>query len=302
MTIASGANHQLAYVAETVAGTTPATPVFQIIPHTGTTLGTSKEAQQSANLGGRQLKCFKHGNVSVSGDTSHEVGYGDFDALLEAALCGTWATNVLKAGVVRRTFTVERLFSDITTYVRYRGCEVNTLALSVAPNAIPTLTFGWIGLDQDNTNALFTGATYTAASTNCPFDSFTGVVEENGTPIGVVTQLDLNLENGIEALFAVGSNKAVDKSIAKSIATGNITVYFENATLMNKFLNDTRSSVSVTLTGAGGSLEFSLPALSFTSGANPDVSGDGSVTLSLDLQGLYDSVAESNIVVTRTAV
>ena len=301
MTIASGANHQLAYVAETVAGTTPATPAFKKVPHTGTTIGVSKETQQSANLGGRQLKCFKHGNVSVSGDTTHEVGYGDFDDLLEAALCGTWATNVLKSGIVRRTFTVERLFADISTYIRHRGCEVNTMALSVAPNAIPTLTFGWIGLDQDPLNTLFTGATYTEASNNCPFDSFTGVVQEAGSPLGIVTQLDMNLENGIEALYAIGSNKSIDKTIGKSIVTGSITVYFENTTLMNKFLVNTESSVDVTLTGTGGSLKFDIPRLSFTSGANPDVSGDGSVTLSLDLQGLFDPTDASNIVITRTA-
>lgn len=301
MTIASGANHQLAYIAEVTAGVTPATPAFKKVPHTGVTLGTSKDAQLSENLGGRQIKCFKHGNVSVGGDTNHEVGYGDFDDLLEAGVCGTWATDVLKAGDTRRTFTVERLFADISTYIRYRGCEVNTISINVAPNAIPTVSFGWIGLDQDTDNAIVTGATYTDASGNCPFDSFTGSVQEGGTSIGTVTSLDLNLDNGIEALFAIGSNKAVDKSIAKSNVTGNATIYFENETLMNKFINDTRSTLDLQLTGVGGTLDISIPALSFTSGGNPDVSGDGSVTLSLDFQAIYDSVADSNIVITRTA-
>lgn len=300
MTIANGANHKLAYIAEVTAGVTPATPAFTILPHTGVTIGTSKETQQSANLGGRQLKCFKHGNVSVAGPTNHEIGYGDFDPLLEAALCGTWNTNVLKSGVTRRTFTIEREFDDLGKYIRYRGCEINTFELSVEPNSIPTINFGWIGLDQDTANTMVTGATYTDDSGSCPFDSFTGVVNEAGSPIGVVTQVSMILENGIEALYAVGSKIAVDKSIGKSLVTGNITVYFENETLMNKFINNTESSLDVTLVGTAGTLKFDIPRLSFTSGGNPDVSGDGSVTLSLDLQGLYDVSDESNIVITRT--
>ena len=259
MTIANGANHKLAYIAEVTAGVTPATPAFTILPHTGVTIGTSKEALQSANLGGRQLKCFKHGNVSVAGPSNHELGFGDFDPLLEAGLCGTWNTNVLKAGVTRRTFTIEREFDDIGKYIRYRGCEVNTIELSVAPNAIPTITFGWVGLDQDSVNTMVTGATYVDDSGSCPFDSFTGTVNEAGSVIGAVTQLDMSLENGIEALFAVGSNKAVDKSIGKSLVTGNITVYFENETLMNKFIANTESSLDVTLTGTAGSLKFDVP-------------------------------------------
>lgn len=303
MSIANGANHQLAYVAETVAGTTPALPVFKIIPHTGTTLGTTKDAQTSANLGGRQIKCFKHGNVAVQGDTSHEVTYGAHDELIEAALCGTWATNTLKAGVTRRTFTVERFFpdADSATYIRYRGAEVNTMNINVAPNAIPTITFGWIGVDQDPTNVLFTGATYTPDASACPFDSFTGVVSEGGVSVGVATQLQLTLENGIEALYAIGDNAAIGKSIGKSNVTGNMTIYFENATIMNKFLANTESSIEVTLTGSAGSLTFDVPRLSFTSGAQPDVSGDGSVTLAVNFQGLYDPTDASNIVVTRVA-
>jgi len=50
MTIATGARHSMAYVAETVYGTTPATPAFKAIRHTGTTLALSKTTYTSAEL------------------------------------------------------------------------------------------------------------------------------------------------------------------------------------------------------------------------------------------------------------
>ena len=68
----------------------------------------------------------RHGNRKVGGDIKGELSYGTFDDLLEAVLCGTWTTDVLKAGTTRRSFTFERYFADITQYLRYRGCEINT--------------------------------------------------------------------------------------------------------------------------------------------------------------------------------
>ena len=302
MTIANGAQHSLHYVAETTYGTTPSTPSFKPLPHTGTSLGLSKDAIESEKLrGDRQVEDFRHGNKSVSGDITGELEYGAFDDLIEAVFCGTWTTDVLKTGTTRRSFTIERKFGDLATpeFHRHTGCEINTFGLSVSPNSMITATFGVIGKDLALATTQVTGASYAADAGNSPFDSFTGSITEGGSAIATVTALELNIENGLEPLFTVGSQTTSRPSIGKSRATGTLTTYFESKSLYEKFLNETSSSISLTLTDLDGNdYLIELGNVKYNSG-QPDVGGEGTVTLAMEFVALYDGADASNIVITR---
>lgn len=302
MAFASGSNHSMGYVAESAYGVTPATPAFKPFRHTGTTLALSKETLQSEELrNDRQIAAFRHGNKQVGGDVNSELAFTDFDDMLEALFCGTWASDTLKVGTTRRSFTIERRFADIGQHLRYKGCEVNTFNLTVQPNANVTATFGIVGQDQDPNNEEITGATYPDVQGAGSFDSFSGTITEGGSAIAVVSQIEINLANGIEPNFVVGSDVTAQNTIGRSNLTGTLTAYFEDETLLNKFINETSSSLVFSLLDdAGNTIEFNIPNLKYGSG-QPDVSSDGSVTVSLEFQALYDSVAQSNIVVTRTA-
>ena len=142
--MANGSRHSMRYVAESTYGQTPATPAFKPIRHTGTTLGLSKESLQSEEIrSDRQIADFRHGAYQVGGDINIELSYGSFDKLLEAVLCGTWqidspaaGTDRLKAGTVRRSFTIERFFGVLLEH--YAGAfpawlaPVQVLAVPVA--------------------------------------------------------------------------------------------------------------------------------------------------------------------------
>jgi hypothetical protein len=223
--------------------------------------------------------------------------------MLEAALCGTWTTDVLKAGTTRRSFTFERKFGDLATpeYHRYTGCEVNSMALSVSPNAMVGLTFSVIGKDLTTNTTQVASSTYSADAGNSPFDSFTGSINEGGSSIATVTALEMTLENGIEPLFSVGSQTTNRPAIGKSRVTGTLTTYFESKALYEKFLNETSSNIALTLTDlAGNDYLIELGNVKYNSG-QPDVSGEGAITIAMEFVGLYDSSDASNIVITRTA-
>ncbi|MGJ8660536.1 MAG: phage tail tube protein [Bacteroidota bacterium] len=303
MTIANGAQHSLHYVAETTYGTTPTTPTFKPLPHTGASIGLSKDGIESEKLrGDRQVEDFRHGNKSVAGDITGELEYGAFDDMLEAVFCGTWASDVLKTGTTRRSFTIERKFGDLDTpeYHRHTGCELNTFGLSVAPNSMVTATFGIVGKDLAAVTTQVSGASYSADAGNSPFDSFTGSINEGGSSIATVTALELAIENGIEPLFTVGSQTTSRPSIGKSRATGTLTTYFESKALYEKFLNETSSSLDLTLTDLdGNSYQIELGNVKYNSG-QPDVGGEGTITIAMEFVALYDSSDASNIVITRT--
>ena len=265
----------------------------------------TKDGIESEKLrGDRQVEDFRHGNQSISGDVSAELEYGGLDDILQAVLCGTWASDVLKAGVTRRSFTIERKFADLATpeFHRYTGSEFNTFALSVSPNAIVSATFGVIGKGLTLATTAIASSTYAAAADVQPFDSFTGSIQEGGSAIAVVTSIDFTLENGLEPLFAVGSKTTNRPSIGKSRLTGSMTTYFESKTLYEKFINETSSSIFLELVDlAGNAYEFNFANVKYNSG-QPDVSGEGAVTISMDFIALYDGTDLSQIVITRVPV
>ena len=251
MTIATGSRHDLSYILESVFGTTPATtPALTPIRHTGTTLGLSKDAIESEELRqDRQVANFRHGNKSVTGDINFELSYGTFDDLMEATLCGTWAADTLLAGTTRRSFTVERYHADITQYIRSTGCNFNSMSLSIAPNSMVTGSLNVVGKDLAVSSTILTGATYADDTVTQPFDSFTGSITEGGSSIATVTSLELSIDNGIEALYVVGSDSTLEPSVGKSTVSGTVTAYFEDATLINKFIAETSSALEFVLSG-----------------------------------------------------
>ena len=303
MAIANGAQHSLHYIAESTYGTTPATPTWTPLPHTGTTLALSKDGIESEKLrGDRQVEDFRHGNKSIGGDVTSEMEYGAFDDILEAVMCGTWATNVLKSGTTRRSFTLERKFADLDTpeFHRYTGVEFNTLSLSISPNAMVGATFSVVGKDLSLATAEVASSTYSADIGNTPFDSFTGSITEGGSSIATVTSLEITIENGLEPLFSVGADTTNRPSIGKSRVTGSLTTYFDSKALYEKFINETASEIVCTLTDtAGNDIQIDIPNVKYNSG-QPDVSGEGAVTIAMDFVALYSSSDASQLVITRT--
>lgn len=383
MTIANGSQHSLAYVPEVTFGTTPASPSFQPLRHTGTTLGLSKGAIESAELrNDRQVKDFRHGNKSIAGDVNIEMSYGSHDDLLQAVLEGTWSTLInntvsasvatgaftrstgswitdtyaagqivtvagyadagnngrfvvtgvtalvlsvtpiegqtmatesatsstfkvasnLRTGTTRRSFTLERDFDDITQYLRFTGVNFNTFALDITQDGtgqIVSATFGTMGKGQTTATTALAGATYASETTTSPFDSYSGIIRDGGTNIAVVTALSLNIDNGMAPLFVVGSDETLQPSQQRSRLTGSMTVYFEDTTVLSKFINETETTLQFSLVDVdGNTYMFYLPRVKYNSG-QPDVTSEDPVTLSVDFVGLLDSVTSNNIVLER---
>jgi len=209
----------------------------------------------------------------------------------------------VRAGTTRRSFTIERFFADLTSaqkpYHRFTGCEFNNLELQINANAMVTGKFGVIGRDLALDTAVIAGSTYPAATTTSPFDSFSGSLMEGGTVIGTVTEVQLKLENGLEPRYVVGDKRTAQPSSKRSNLSGNLTVYFENSTMLEKFINETESSVELELVDAANNkYTIYLPRIKYT-GGQPDVKGEGPITLSMPFQALMLATAGTQIQIER---
>ena len=196
----------------------------------------------------------------------------------------------------------DQLAADKPYYV-YTGVEYNTLNLTVAPVGTLTGSFGTIGRDMSVNETEPAGSVLGTTSANCPFNGFTGSVKVDGSIISIITELTLTLENGLEARNVVGSDLTEYPTIGRSTLTGSATMYFENAQQVEKFINETESSLEFELNDGTNKYEFLIPRITYTGGANPDVSGAGAITLAVPFQALVDDTTVlSNIQIDRSAV
>lgn len=301
MSQASGSRHNLGFIKENVFGTTPATPAFKAFRHNSTTLNLNRAAFGSDELrADRMIADWRAGTRSVEGNVVCELSQTSHDDLLAAALCGTWTGNALKVGLNRDSFTLERHFSDIGEYLRYRGSEVDTLQISMTTGAVVQMTFGFWAKAMDVAQTAIAGATYPAAPTTKTMDAISGSILEGGSPIAVATEVNLSLSNNMNPRFVIGSAESLEPSIGRSSLTGTLTAFFENATLYQKYLSNSDSSLQVICSDGTESFTFLVPKLKYTGGDVP-VSGEGPVSIQMPFQGILDPVTGTSFQITRSA-
>ncbi len=255
---------------------------------------------EPANNGNFRITSVDAGKIIVE-----TLAGGIADLVDDAAEAGhTLTTNesILKAGTIRRSFSMLREFTDqdAEPFHLYKGTELNTLALSVDPTSIISAVFGAMGRESmAPSEDAPTGSTFSAATDTAPLDAFTGELKSGVTVVGEVTEFSINLENGLEVRNVVGSKLTIRPSVGRSNLTGSVTVYFEDAEFLKKFTNEEDTSLSIELPdGEGNSYIFEIPRFKFT-GGQPDVSGQGSITLTMPFQGMRDPAKNSNIVIHR---
>jgi hypothetical protein len=310
MTFATGSESQSAYIEEVTWGVTPVGTGDNttLLPLLTNTLKWSKDPLIDNTLrSDRQMPATRTGLKNVAGDLSFAFRFGDFDPFLASALMGTWgagtALQALTVGSTEKSFTIEKGFTDIARYHPYTGCIVKTFSLSVKPNTIIEGSFSMIGKDCTPSGSPL-DATPVAISSNEPFDSFTGSIYEGGVGTGdaiaIVTGIDFTLENSSEILRVLMSDTGPAAVAGRSNLSGTLSAHFENETLLAKFFAETESSIVFTLTDPdANSLTFTMPALKYT-GGDPDISGEGPISLVMPFQAYYDSVSGTNFKIERT--
>lgn len=163
---------------------------------------------------------------------------------------------------------------------------------------IVPIKFMVLGQDQTSSTTPIAGATYPAAPTRTPYSGFNGTIKEGGAVIAVLTEVKVTLKNNLSAIYVVGSPATLEPAIGKSMVTGTVTAYFQDTVMLNKFVNETESSIEFTLTDGTYSYDFLIPRVKYT-GAPPNVSSDKPITLSMPFTALLDSVTGTNLRITK---
>ena len=304
MAFAQGSRSSLAYIAETAFGTTPATPTFANLPINSHSLDLTKDRVEGNEIqADRMPRIDRHGNKQATGSLEVDLRKGDFDELIESAFLNSYVTDVLKVGTTPKFFSMEDAANDISQFRLFTGLSVSSMNVSIAPNQMVTGSFDMVGKSMTQSGATgSTGGAPTASSTNAPFDSYSGTISDGGAGISIVTSIDFSLTNSFAPTFVVGSDSAQQLEFGRAVVEGTMTVYYEDETLINKFLNETESSISVTVndpTGASA-YTFDFPRVKYN-GASVPLQNPQSRLITLPFVALYDTTENTNLKLTRTS-
>ncbi len=299
MPFAQGSRSYIQYIPEVTAGTTPATPQMVQIPINSHSLGLKKATMESNEIrSDRQVGNVRHGNKRIDGEIDVEFRGNDYDPFLESALFGAFTTGTLKLGTTQKFMTIEDGAVDINQYRVFTGCTVDKFTLDVKPNQIIGAKFGMVGYNM-TTGTTPLDSTPTAMSTNQPFDSFSGTITEGGSAIAIVTGLTLNVDNSVQPTYVIGSAVTPQMEYGRGRVTGEITCYFQDMAMINKFVNETLSSLVFSLTGSGDTYTFTVPKIKYT-GADVPLQSEQSRLITMPFVGLYDTTEATSLKIVKS--
>lgn len=301
MAFAQGSRSSLSFIVESTFGTTPAGN-FTNLPFSTHSLNLTKERVAGNDIqSDRMPRVDRHGNRQVAGDIVVDLRDGDYDSLLESAMLNTFSTDVLKVGTAPKFFSIEDYAADIDQARLFTGMSVSTMGVSLAPNQMVTTTFGMVGKDMTISG---TEKTQDAASGAAPFDSYSGDISIGnvgaGSAVAIVTGLDFTLTNSFAPTFVIGDDSAPSLEYGRAEVEGTLTAYFEDAALINRFLNETETEIEVSVddpTGANA-YTFLFPRVKINS-ADVGVDGPNSRIINMSFVALYDSTEATNLKITR---
>lgn len=205
-------------------------------------------------------------------------------------------------GSTLTTFTIERGFLDIAQYQVFKGCALNTMAISAKPEAIIQATLGFIGMSDSAMSGSSLDASPDAAATNSPMTSFEGSLYEGAVSLGLVTGLDFTLANGRALQSVIGSKFSPDVFEGRARVNGSLTVLFQDATLYNKFRAETQSSLWMRCDDPADTtkfLNFVFPNVKYV-GGDIDPPPEGPIQITMPFLALYDAAAGTTMSIQRS--
>lgn len=181
-------------------------------------------------------------------------------------------------------------------YERFAGVRVNGATFTFPQEGYVTAEF-----DMKGAGSSLAAAALDATPTDNGHTSFSGfsiaAINEGGSPLAVVTQASIALANELDdsvyVIGGAGTRAALPEGFAT--VTGTLTALFDGPALLEKAINDTASSLDVTLqrgTGDGTDgneyIQFSVPHLVYER-ASPPIEGPAGLLVEMNYKAYKDS-------------
>jgi len=208
----------------------------------------------------------------------------------------TYGLKEIKNGKTRRSFFIEKNFTDMAKSVGYAGMMIDEFSLDITSRKLITGSMSFIGAKAYQ-NGGFTVATRTDTSGNVLSASNNVGAIKCGSGTADVKSLKLKIKNNLRGQDAVASASNTGIGVGRCEVTGTLEVYFSSMALYDSIVAHETVSLIVGLTLGKYCLAFYLPAIKLLKG-NPNVSGVNSdLMLPIEFQAKRDPFENASIIV-----
>lgn len=238
-----------------------------------------------------------NGVFRVVSKTSTTITYNNATGVLQDNADGaTIAQKTARTGTTKKSFLFEKNFGDITQFITHRGMRVGSWAMNVEAEQIVTGTFGFMGERAVRAGTTVSGSV-TPASSN-PIVTATanmGRLEEGGAALTTkVRRINFNLNANPRQLSAVANKYPIGINLGSFEITGTVEAYFEDATMLDKMINHSSSSLVFEFDDADDNRTIiTVTNLKFTTGWPVGAGLNQDVMLAMDFTAINDSVTSS---------
>jgi len=249
---------------------------------------------ESANNGVFKISTVAAGKMVLTHGTVTTEAAGDTVTIL----MGPQITN----GVALRTFDIEKEYTQNTTdFALLVGLGINEMTIDIDAEAIITGSFAFLGKDEDTDTSSAVNGTAGAASTDPVMNAVDDVdgIFENATSTDMIS-LSFTVNNNLRVRPEIANLGPTSLGIGKTSVSGTARMYYENATIMDKYLDWTSSTLAMKATdGNGNSYVVELPEIKYTDGKRLATGRDSDVIADMTFIGVRDVTDDITIRITK---
>ena len=304
MSRAKGLNSQLALAYETAYGLTPAAAKGYNMPINQSKLTISQNRIDSATIRGRRDQLQPDiGNTDVAGSLVVPVDQTGIGFWLRAMFgnpattgAGDPYTHVFKVTKSQPSLVLEQQYPDIPAYEMFNGCKVNKFSFTYGGDTELTANIDILGAKRTVGAAPF--ASPLTALPLLKFSNFQGTIEEAGVQLAIVTEASLTADFGLDGnTYTIGGNGCrTDLPEGMLQVSGSIKAFFADTVLLNKAVNNTKSSLKFKFTSGTHSLQFFMEEVIFQQ-TSPGIESEKGIYINLPFTAFCDSGAGGSAIV-----
>lgn len=256
---------------------------------------------QAGGFTDSSLNGVYHRITGVSGNT---ITVTPAPAANETNQTGGWVSGArlrnapTAAGITEKSFTVQKRFNDATSviYQNLTGMIVDGFSFNFDTGSILGGTFNFMGRGSEL--GAIAGSTDRLATTTSVMNSVSNLVniefDDTDTSASIIS-MTLETTGNLRAQKAVGSLPAVGVGTGRQEISGSISVYFENITEYQKFLDNTSFKISFRLQdNDGNAYVITMPKVKYE-GSTMNAGGlDGDIELAGNWRALLGTVGGVN--------
>lgn len=210
--------------------------------------------------------------------------------------------DMIKNGTTLTSLAIEREYTDVaSTFEVVSGQCIDGFSMGVTPQDIIAGAFTFLGkkaASGTSSNASGTTAAATGAVMNAVDNVL--VILENMAAMSSVADFQLTLKNNLRTRLEISTLGAASVGKGRVEVEGSMDVYFSTATLFNKYLNFTATSLAIGFVDAAGKgYIIELPAVKLTDGSRNSGGANQDIMAKFKFEAYRDSTLNSTIKIFR---